>query len=53
MRIIKRIQRQLKELEGTDGGKGKGKDNEQSTREELEKELEDARVMLNYVIHYP
>jgi hypothetical protein len=53
MRIIKRIQRQLKELEGTDGGKGKEKDNEQSTREELEKELEDARVMLNYVIHYP
>ncbi|KAI5453290.1 18S rRNA maturation protein [Naganishia albida] len=53
LRIIKRIQRQLKELEGADGGKGKEKDNAQSTREELEKELEDARVMLNYVIHYP
>ncbi|KAJ9121528.1 hypothetical protein QFC22_002146 [Naganishia vaughanmartiniae] len=56
LRIIKRIQRQLKELDGADGGKGKEKstdDEEEPTRQLLEKELEDARVMLNYVIHYP
>ncbi|KAJ9119825.1 hypothetical protein QFC24_005538 [Naganishia onofrii] len=56
LRIIKRIQRQLREIDGATGGKGKEKsteDEDQPGREQLEKELEDARVMLNYVIHYP
>ncbi|KAJ9095186.1 hypothetical protein QFC19_007641 [Naganishia cerealis] len=56
LRIIKRIQRQLKELDATAEGKGKERlteDEDQPSREQLEKELEDARVMLNYVIHYP
>ncbi|KAJ9096021.1 hypothetical protein QFC21_005385 [Naganishia friedmannii] len=56
LRIIKRIQRQLKGMDGNVGGKGKEKSTEgedEPSREQLEKELEDARVMLNYVIHYP
>jgi hypothetical protein len=46
----------LREIDGATGGKGKEKsteDEDEPGREQLEKELEDARVMLNYVIHYP
>lgn len=58
MRIIKRIKRELEAAEESQedavsvasGKKGKSA---ASPRERLEQELEDARVMLNYVITYP
>lgn len=45
MRFIKRVKRDLEELEQSGAA--------QDRKAKLEQELEDARVMLNYVVNFP